>query len=433
MAGRSEQFRSRFDLKRELGRGGMGEVHLAYDQFLQRDVAIKLARLAMLEDQEDGHRHRRMWLNETRLAGKLHHPHVVELYESGVTDEFGYLVMEYLPGGTLKEFTAPGKLLAAEAVIEIVYKVCNALDYANTFGLLHRDIKPANILLADAHTPKVSDFGTCYFADAEETQVLDVGTLPFIPPEHFEGAVPTIQSDIYAVGVMTYQLLTGAYPFQATSYESMIQEKLKGEFAPIEMRRRDIPQELRFAVHRALQKGRDLRYSAWSGFCEALERALPQLDRPHEVLFESARFATLKDLPFFAGFSDTELWETIRLSNWIDKASADVICEEGSAGRCIYVIASGEAVVTRAGVTLNRLGTGECFGEVAFLDDESHTRTATVGAETALVLIEIEADALRQASTGLQAAFGRAFMRLMVARLKNADQRFLRMLGVEEE
>ena len=179
MPGQSEQFRSRFDLKGELGRGGMGEVHLAYDQFLQRDVAIKLARLALLQDPEDGQLHRRMWLNETRLAGKLRHPYVVELYESGVTEEFGYLVMEYVSGGTLKEFTSPDKLLAVEAVIEIVYKVCNALGYANTLGLLHRDIKPANILLADPHTPKVSDFGTCYFSNAEDTQVLNVGTLPF--------------------------------------------------------------------------------------------------------------------------------------------------------------------------------------------------------------------------------------------------------------
>ena len=243
--------------------------------------------------------------------------------------------------------------------------------------------------------------------------------------------MPTIQSDIYAVGVMTYQLLTGAYPFQATSYEGMIQEKLTGEFAPIEMRRRDIPQELRFAVHRALHKGRELRYSAWSELCGDLEQALPHISRPREVLFESARFAAMKELPFFAGFSDTELWETIRLSHWVDMAPRDMICEEGSAGRCIYVIASGEVAVTRAGVNLNRLGAGECFGEVAYLDEESHTRTATVNAETALVLIEIDADALRRASAGLQAAFGRAFMRVMVARLKNADQRFLRVLGAE--
>ncbi|MBI2318065.1 MAG: serine/threonine protein kinase [Betaproteobacteria bacterium] len=348
MPGQIDQFRSRFELKRELGRGGMGEVHLAFDQFQQREVAIKLARLALLQDEEEGQRHRRMWLNETRLAGKLQHPHVVEIYESGVTEEFGYLVMEYVPGGTLKAFTAPGKLLAVEAVIEIVYKVCNALDYANTCGLLHRDIKPANILLADPHTPKVSDFGTCYFAEAEETQVLDVGTLPFIPPEHFAGAAPAIQSDIYAVGVMTYQLLTGAYPFHATTHEDMIQEKLKGEFAPIEKRRRDIPPELRFAVHRALHQSRELRYAAWSEFCDDLERALPELNRPQEIVYESARFAALKGLPFFAEFSDTELWETIRLSNWIDKAAADIVCEEGSAGRSIYVIASGEASVTRA-------------------------------------------------------------------------------------
>jgi len=287
------------------------------------------------------------------------------------------------------------------------------------------------MLLADPRTPKVSDFGTCYFTDAEVTQVFDVGTLPFMPPEHFTRAPPTIQSDIYAVGVMTYQMLTGTYPFQASSYESMIYQKLNEDFTPIEKRRRDIPAELRFAVHRAIQKSRELRYMAWSEFCDDLALALPRVGRPREVVFESARFAMLKGLPFFAGFSDTELWETIRLSNWIDKATSEVIVREGSSGRNIYMIAGGEVVVTRAGVTLNRLGAGECFGEIAYIDEQSQTRSATVAAVTALVLIEIDADALRAASTALQSAFGRAFMRLMVGRLKHADQRLLQTLGVQ--
>jgi serine/threonine protein kinase len=421
----NDQFRSRFELKQELGRGGMGEVYLAHDQFLQRDVAIKIARLALLQDPEHGQRHRRMWLNETRLAGNLHHPHIVEIHESGVTDDFAYLVMEYVPGGTLKKFTRPATLLPAEAVIEILYKVCNALDYAGKLGLLHRDIKPANILLADERTPKITDFGTCYFTQAEVTQVFDVGTLPFVPPEHFRNATPTAQSDIYAVGVMAYQLLTGSFPYQATTYESMIYQKLNEEFTPLEKRRRDIPGELRFAVHRALQKSREVRYAEWRELCGDLALALPALSRPQEVVFESARFTKLKALSFFDGFSDSELWETIRLSEWLDKAPGEVICQEGSAGRGIYVIADGEATVKSGGVLLNRLGPGDCVGEIAYLDEQSHTRTATVAAAAPLVLIEIKADALRDASVGLQAAFGRAFMRAMVERLKRADRRFL--------
>ncbi len=421
-------FRSRFELRRELGRGGMGEVHLAYDAYRQREVAIKLARLQAMEDTDD-QRLKKMWLNETRLAGRLQHPYIVEIYEAGVTDLHGYLVMEFIEGGTLKQHTTRGKLLEFNAVIEILYKVCNALDYAAKMGLLHRDIKPANVMLTADGTVKVTDFGTCYQTDADETQVFDVGTLPFMPPEHFKRRPPTVQSDIYAVGVMAYQLLTGALPFNANSQESLIYQKLYEDFVPLDQRRREVPPELRFVVHRAIQKDVALRYTTWADFSDALALALPELALPRETQFDSARFKVLKELPFFADFSDEQLWETVHLSTWLYKSKSDVVFEAGSPGRNVYVITNGEVVVSRDGIELSRLQTGACFGEVAYLDDTAAARTATVTAAMGTVLLEIEAESLRQASVGLQAAFARAFMRVMVGLIKRADARYLRAVA----
>ncbi len=423
-----EAFRSRFELRRELGRGGMGEVHLAYDAYRQREVAIKLARLQAMEDADD-QRMRKMWLNETRLAGRLQHPYIVEIYEAGVTDLHGYLVMEYIEGGTLKQHTTRDKLLEFNAVIEILYKVCNALDYAAKMGLLHRDIKPANIMLTADGTVKVTDFGTCYQTDADETQVFDVGTLPFMPPEHFKRRPPTVQSDIYAVGVMAYQLLTGALPFNANSQESLIYQKLYEDFVPLDQRRREVPPELRFVVHRAIQRDVELRYTNWADFSDALALALPELALPRETQFDSARFKVLKELPFFADFSDEQLWETVHLSIWLYKSKGDVVFEAGSPGRNVYVITNGEVIVSRDGIELNRLQTGACFGEVAYLDDVAAARTATVTAAMGTVLLEIEAESLRQSSVGLQAAFARAFMRVMVGLIKRADARYLRAVA----
>ncbi len=429
MSQATENFRSRFEIKRELGKGGMGEVYLAHDTFSQRDVAIKLAKLQLFEDPEIGARAKKMWLNETRLAGKLRHPYIVEIYEAGVAEDFGYLVMEYVDGGTLRQYIRPGALLPIESVIEIIYKVCNALEYANTLGLLHRDIKPANIMLTGDNTVKVTDFGTAYFTQADETQVFDVGTLPYMPPEHFKKRSPTVQSDIYAVGVMAYQLLTGALPFNADSFQAMIHQKLHGDFVPLETRRKDIANELRFAVHRAIYKDPEIRYASWQAFCDDLALALPQVSRSREVAFESARFDTLRKLPFFAGFADAQLWETIHISQWRDVPESTVIFEQGGAGDRIYVIARGDVVVMRDGVTLNRLGPGECFGELAYLDEQRPQRSATVRSRTPLVLIEMDVEALKQASEALQAAFTRAFMRVMVKRLKHADKRVLDVLG----
>ena len=421
-------FRSRFEIRRQLGKGGMGEVHLAYDTFLQREVAIKLLKLELLKDPEVGDRMQKLWLNETRLAGKLRHPHIVEVFEAGTTEEFGYLVMEFVSGGTLKQYARPDTLLPTEQVIEDVYKVCNALDYANKMGLLHRDIKPVNIMVTENHTVKVADFGTAYFSKSDETQVFDVGTLPFMPPEHFRNWTPTLQLDIYAVGVVAYQLLTGSLPFTADSFDGLLKQKLAGEFVPLEDRRSDISPKLRFVVHCAIHPDPQVRYGSWQAFCDGLSFALPQLSRPKEVLFDTARFDALRRLSFFAGFGDTQLWETIRLSLWHDFAGGEVVFEEGSSGDSVYVIAKGEAAVMRSGAMLNQLGLGECIGEIAYLDEASNVRTATISALSPLVLIEIPASALRNGSPELQAAFGRAFMRVMVKRIRHGDERFLELL-----
>ncbi len=427
MTAAPDVFSSRFEIRGLLGEGGMGEVHLAYDAFLQREVAIKLANLKLLDDPEVGDRMRKMWMNETRLAGKLKHPHIVEVFEAGTTEAFGYLVMEYVCGGTLKQYARPGALLPVEQVIEDVYKVCNALDYGNKLGLLHRDIKPTNIMVAPDHIVKVADFGTAYFAKSDETQVFDVGTLPYMPPEHFRDWPPNVQLDIYAVGVVAYQLLTGSLPFTADTFDSMLNQKLSGEYVSIEDRRKDIPNALRFVVHRAIHPDPQVRYDSWQAFCDDLRNALPQLDRPNEVLFDTARFDTLRRLPFFGGFADTQLWETIHLSDWLDFREGDTVLEEGSTGDSVYLIASGETVVSRNGATLNRLGEGECIGEIAFLDERAAVRSATVRALSPLVLIELSAAGLRNASAELKAAFGRAFIRILLDRIRHADARFLEL------
>ena len=423
-------FRSRFEIRKELGKGGMGEVHLAYDAFHQREVAIKIAKLQLMEDPEVGARAKKMWLNETRLAGKLRHPYIVEIYEAGVAKDFGYIVMEYVAGDTLRPHTRAGKLLPVETVIEILYKVCNALDYAHRIGLLHRDIKPANIMLAADGTVKVMDFGTAYFTQADETQVFDVGTLPYMPPEHFKKRPPTVQSDIYAVGVMAYQLLSGTLPFNANSFQEMIHEKLHESFVPLETRRKDLPPEVRFAVHRAIHPEPEIRYTAWQAFCDDLALALPaQAERSREVDFETARFDTLRKLPFFANFADAQLWETIQISAWRDVPEATTIFEMGDPSGSIYVLAKGDVVVLRDGVTLNRLGPGECFGELAYLDEQKPVRSASVRSRTALVLVEIDTESLKQASEALQAAFTHAFMQVMVRRIRHADKRTLDVLA----
>ena len=333
--------------------------------------------------------------------------------------------MEYVPGGTLKQYSTADNLLPLDRLIDILYKVCNALDYANKMGVLHRDIKPSNVLLGSDNSVKISDFGAAFLLNSDLTQVDTVGTLPFMAPEHFRQSRPTMQSDIYAVGVMAYQLLTGTLPFTANSKEALIYQKLHGEAVPLEKRRHDIPQSLRFAVHRAMHPDKEHRYSSWKEFCDDLAAALPQVARPDEVRFDSSLFGIIRNLSFFSNFSDVEVWETVGISNWQQHQPDGHIVQEGEVSSSFYIIIGGDAIVTKSGVELSRLSSGDCFGEIAYLDEARHMRLATVTAITAINLIEMHGDSLLQASDRLQSCFAKAFLNLLVARLAAANRRML--------
>jgi serine/threonine protein kinase len=431
MESNNDTFGHRFEMKQLLGRGASGEVHLAFDNYAQRDVAIKMNRLNLFDDPVSGNRNRKMWLNEARLAGKLKHPFIVQIYEAGSTDEFNYIVMEYMAGGSLKQFTAPDKLLPINKLIDILYKVCNALDFATKMGVLHRDIKPANVLLGANGEVKISDFGAAFSIESDLTQVDMVGTLPFVAPEHFRKALPSQQNDIYAVGVMAYQLLTGRYPFTAKSPEDLIYQKLNEEAMSLEGWRSDIPQALRFAVHRAMHPDRELRYTNWKDFYDDLVAALPQISMPEDTRFDSTRFNFMRKFKFFADFTDIEIWETLGISRPLSMGSGKVIIQEGKVGNNLFVITKGEVVVTKHGKEINRIGVGECFGEIGYLDETRHLRSSSVTSAIPLELIEIEGKSLRRASEALQFRFTKALLMLMVEQMRNTDQLIFSMMSIE--
>src|SRR3954466_11891680 len=149
----------KYQIVRELGRGASGKVYLAEDPFAQRKVAIKVAFPEALKNVEDGAFYRSMFLNEASLAGKLNHPHIVQIFDAVVEDKYSYIVMEFVEGGTLEKFCQPEALLEPREVAEIVFKSVRALAFPHTLGLTHRDLKPGNILHHDGTDIKIADFG----------------------------------------------------------------------------------------------------------------------------------------------------------------------------------------------------------------------------------------------------------------------------------
>jgi len=306
-----------------------------------------------------------------------------------------------------------------------VFKVCHALEYANTEGLLHRDIKPANVLLANDGTPKVSDFGAVFITGSDDTQVIGVGTLPFMPPEHFEGGEPHVQHDIYAAGVMAYNLLTGHYPHRGDTQSAMIYEKLHGEPVPLERRRQNVPAGLVAAIDRAIHRDRARRFQTWKEFRNALSAAFPQIRDDKAASNESARFEALRHLPFFSRFSETEMWEAVRLGTRHNFEPGKEVIEEGADDQTVYVVESGELEVMHKGVRLGRVAAGEGFGEIAFIEGTDRPRSASVRAVIPTQIVAFPAEALKKASGGLQAAFGRAIVRLLVQRLIYSNDRYV--------
>jgi eukaryotic-like serine/threonine-protein kinase len=420
---RSPGFISRYEIGDVLGAGGMGEVYLAFDTYRECDVAIKVALNAPGGGVDE--RIRKLWQLETRIAGRLKHPYVVMTHEAVTVEHLSYLVMEYVQGGTLKKYATAENLLPIERVVDLTFKVARALEYANTMGLLHRDIKPANILLTPDGSPKVSDFGAAYMTGVEMTQVFDVGTLPYMPPETFSGKAPTLQSDIYGVGVMAYELLTGSWPFAATSQAAMIYQKSQGEPAPLEAKRPDLPAALIAAVNRAMHRDLDVRYPSWSSLCDDLGRLMPGIHVESEVVMESAQFELFRATAFFAEFSETELWEAVRICRARRVAADAAIFTEGSSGCSMYVLTIGELDVVSRGVLLGKVHAGECFGELAFVHSQDHKRTATLLATTPSSFVEFSAESMQFASPSLQAVLGRAIMRTLVERIRSTDENFV--------
>lgn len=418
----------KYEILQELGRGATSTVYLGRDPFAEREVAIKVARPDILHDRERGKVYAHLFLNEAALVGRLNHPHIVQIYDAVVTEDLAYIVMEYVPGETLEAYCTPERLLPMEQVVEVAFKCTRALDYAAQQGITHRDIKPANILLptgARFTDLKITDFGAAQVGCSDHTQISGVGSPAYTSPEQVREENLDLRTDIYSLGVVIYQLLTGQTPFQAESNYHMVYQILHGALAPPSSLRPGLPPVLDRIVMRALDRRREDRYPGWDEFARDLAQSLRkgQLHVTYEDVADSEKFDTLRSLPFFTAFPDAEIWEVVRSSRWQDLAPGDTVMREGEAGRFFCFLAAGELKVTKRGRILNLLTPGEVFGEIAALCRGDRRRSADVVALTPARIITVAATQLEAASASCRLHFYQAFMEVLAARLDLANER----------
>ncbi len=419
----------KYEIVRELGRGATATVHLAIDPFTQREVAIKVAFPEILKDPERGKLYSHLFLNEASLVGQLSHPHIVQIFDAVVTDNLSYIVMEYVAGGTLEAFCTADKLLPMERVVEIIFKCTRALNFAFRLGITHRDIKPANILLAGTNPHsgdiKISDFGAAIVALPDRTQVSGIGSPAYMSPQQVREQALDHRTDIYSLGVVMYQMLTGQLPFQASTNYNMVYQIIHSAPTRPSLLRADIPRSLEVIIARAMDRDIERRYQNWEDFAHDLAQAFRNKRLRSDVreLADSEKFDTLRALPFFDDFADAEIWEVLRFARWSHAEPGDAVMHDGDPGDFFCFLAAGELKVTKGGRILDVLTTGDCFGEMAVISKSAHLRGADVIALIESKLVMIKGEALNKASETCRMHFYQAFLEVLANRLALANAR----------
>jgi eukaryotic-like serine/threonine-protein kinase len=415
----------KYEIKEQVGRGSMGIVYKGYDPFADRDVAVKVAMSESLNDKESGERYRKMFFNEAHTAGTLKHPNIVEILDAGVEeDDDGdhcYIVMELIEDGeTLKSHCHAKNLLPLEMVVEITFKCAKALDYAHRNGVVHRDIKPTNILITKDHDVKIADFSIAHLMTTDTTSTMPmgfVGSPRYMSPEQVQEDVITNQTDLFSLGIVMYELLTGKHPFAADSFSRLIHMIINEKHPPLSTYRSDVPEIMEKIIHHALQKNPEKRYKMGLNFAADLSLAFDYLEEPQEDVEAQEKFNAIQALSFFNDFPESEIWEIIHACIWQSFEDGDQIIVEGDIDDSFYIITSGEVDVHKDGSLIGHLNTGDCFGEMAYLSKAE--RTATIIAKGRVELMKVNATLIEQVSVECQLHFSRVFMQTLVKRLSD--------------
>ncbi|MBK5103839.1 MAG: protein kinase [Burkholderiales bacterium] len=412
----------KYELKGQLGKGSTGIVYRAVDTFSGIDVAVKVIDANVFQDPQFGTVLRKQFLKEASLAGKLNHPHIASILDAVVTDNAGYIVMEYVPGVNLCSYAEADPLLSVEDTVQIGFKCCGALDYAFRQSIIHRDIKPANIMTTDGRDVKILDFGAAFLQNRDATQPINIGSPAYMSPEQISAMPLTQATDMYCLGVVLYELLTGKRPFAADSITALIQQILHDEPLPMSQLNPSIPGELDRIVLKMLQKKPEDRYPNWAN--PALELAeIGRLSAHQRTIPDSERYAALKRVRMLSTLSEAEIWELVDAGRWTRLHARTEIVRESDPGRSMFFLAQGDVKVTQAGRLLNVIGAGEFFGEMGYICDGDLPRQATVESMTEVIIAEFEATALDRMSTPCHSSFMRALVRNLADRLALADLR----------
>ena len=413
----------RYEVIGKLGQGSMGVVYKGKDPYINRNVSIKVSRPASNVVGKRADKYRERFFLEAQSAGRLMHPNIVAIYDAGMYKDFCYIAMEYIDGPTLEDFCRKDNLLQIDRAAEIIISTCKGLDYAHQKGVVHRDVKPSNIMLSHAEEVKITDFGIAHIKSEQTISKGIIGSPSYMSPEQIKEEPVETVNDIFSLGCVLYELLTGEKAFPGDNYFSIMYKITNEEPIPMRELRPEVPGILERITHKALAKDIIHRYQSCMDLAYDLRVALRGLkygtvkkDKVEDVL------DYIHNVNFFEQFTKEQVREIMEASNVIKVSKGTVMVTEGEIDDSFYIILSGKAVVRKNNRDIAAIGRGECFGEMAYLSGDS--RTATVMAETDCILLKISAMLLDKSPQDIQLLFLKRFAMTLLRRLSVSISKF---------
>ena len=423
----------KYTLLRVLGSGSTSTVYLAEDPFHRREVAVKVIKQSG-GDQPDGEFAGLADLGlrtEAALLGKLNHPHIVKIFDVVQDGDDHYVVMECVDGGTMETHCARGALLGYEAVVDTIFKCGKALEYMNALGLVHRDIKPANILVTTTDDIRLSDLGATLISTRAGQNESGIGTPFYMSPEQLLGHSLDYRSDMFSLGVVFYELLTGEKPFDGTNIQQLMHQIFEARPKPPSEIRPSIPKTVDPVIERMMGKLPSHRFDSWRECLDSLMNIAPgssvQGDQEVNLASASERFQLLRDSPFFRLFSDADLWFVLEIGEFQRIYQGDVLIREGETGDCFFVLLSGQVRVSKHGRLIDLVSAGMSMGEISYVLDGRVPRNTTCSVLLDGIVLRVADASLREASETCRSRFEKTFLQTMASWLVDADKRLSAM------
>jgi non-specific serine/threonine protein kinase len=412
----------------KIGSGATATVYRAIHTETNQIVALKVI-LFNQSNAKLSRRLKKLFATEAALTMKVKHPNIVSIFEADIEDKFAYIAMEFVPGVALREHCSFDKLLPPHRVVEIMFKCAMALDFAARMGVVHRDIKPDNIMLGSDDVVKITDFGLALDmkkkSDADSTLIMGVGSPAYMSPEQIKDYPLNGQTDLYSLGTVMFELLTGRQPFRAKNRAALMYKIINMDAEAVSTLNPSVPESLDPIIKRTLEKDLYTRYRTGAQFAQDLSSAKFHILDDADSVRLTRRFKVLRQNAAFTDFENDEIWEILRISHWRVAHESRPLMVEGEEGSNFGVIIDGQVEVSLKGRQLAVYGPGEVIGELAFLSPQRARRNATIVAMVDTIYLEVNAAAYALASEECQYHFKALVIGTVMRRTEEANEKLI--------